>query len=803
MNFLFPLLTMVILIIGLSEQMFRVPPIGKFLDPFTGAVRSGEETGFTDGLQIFDKAGVQDSVQVFFDKRKVPHIYAKNTEDMYYAQGYVTAYLRLWQMDFASYAAAGRLSEIFKEGFLDYDRNQRRIGILESARKALVFIEKDDETSKALAAYSRGVNDYIRHLSYKRLPLEYKLLGYEPEPWTALKSVLVMKYLANTLSGYEEDVSMSNMMVTLGEDKFNRIYPDFFQPYTPIVNEPADRPNPAFAHVSKPDYLDFSFLASGTISEGSSYNPKLGSNSWVVSGEKTRSGHPILCSDPHLNLTLPSFWLEMQLSSPEQNVYGVSIPGTPAVIIGFNKDIAWGITNGADDVKDWYKLKISNDYRKYEIDGQWMDMEFTVEEIKRLGQASFYDTIYHTVQGPVVYDKNFSGQHPELRGFAMRWELHQPSNEFLTFIRLNKARDYGGYRDAIKHFSCPIQNFTFASKDNTIAVDHEGKMAVKQPGQGKFILDGTRSSFVYRNYIPEDSLPHLLNPACHYVVSANQHPTTPGYPYYYNGYYMEGRANRIKALLGTDSLFDVKRMEAIQTDDTNPFALEALPVLVGLVDTGRLDNAGKAALTGLTRWKGAYTLGDEESKLFDLWWNNIKEYTWDEFQQLAFYVKLPEDNVLLGLIRDDPDNDYFDRVDTRKKETAGDIVTEAFRTALKSYVALKRNGSIRWGDLNKVNIMHLTNIGAFSRLGIRSAGTPLAINAMSSNWGPSWRMIVELGDTPRAYGIYAGGQSGNVGSRYYDDFIGDWNNGSYYPLNFYDNSREAAVKSTNAWVLKK
>src|SRR5205807_1319094 len=188
---------------------------------------------------------------------------------------------------------------------------------------------------------------------------------------------------------------------------------------------------------------------SNSVISGSSYNPRLGSNSWAVSGKKTKSGFPILANDPHLNLSLPNIWIEMQLSAPGMNVYGVSIPGTPAIVIGFNENIAWGITNGSDDVKDWYKLKITNDYKKYEFDGKWLDLGYRIEEIKRRGQPSFYDTVYSTVHGPIVNNKSFPGTDPDMMDMALRWELHQPSNEFVTFIKLDKAQNYNDYKEAI------------------------------------------------------------------------------------------------------------------------------------------------------------------------------------------------------------------------------------------------------------------------------------------------------------------------------------------------------------------
>jgi penicillin amidase len=811
-DFLFPLTALAILIFGLSTQMFNIPPLGKLLDPFMGAVQNEEDKSSAPSQLIINTTGLSDSVHVFFDDREVPHIYAANTEDLYFSQGYVTAYLRLWQMDFLSYVSAGRLSEIFnKESFLDYDRKQRRIGILDAAKNSLELMKKDPETSKIVSAYTRGVNAYIKQLNYKTMPLEYKLLDYEPEPWTDLKTVLILKHMANTLSGYEEDLSMSNMILALGEEDFNKFFPDFQSHSSPVMNNALPGLNNSIAYLKKPEYLNPSFLSSNPVIGKSSYNPKLGSNNWAVSGKKTKSGFPILCNDPHLNLSFPCVWLEMQLSSPGMNVYGVSIPGTPAVIIGFNENIAWGVTNGATDVKDWYKLKITDDYKKYEFDGKWLDLHYKIEEIKRKGQKSLYDTVYSTIHGPIVYapvpktpvnNKEGSSSRPTPVNYALRWELHNPSNEFLTFIKLNRARNYEDYKEALMHYSCPIQNFVFACKDNNIAITHQGKMAIKWKGQGKFILDGTKRSHLYTKYIPNDSLPHLLNPECNYVFSANQRPTYSNYSYYYNGRYWETRANRIQKLLEKENEFDIKKMQTMQLDNTSTFAVDALPVLMKSISKNKLTKNQINTLSILNSWTGEYNFDDKNAELFQLWWKNIKDYTWDELRLYSFYSKDPEDYVLLDLIQKEPANSYFDKQGTSMKENADDIIREAFIVALNDYDKMKREKSIKWSDCNKVNIMHMANLPAFSKMNLPSAGYPDAINAMSSNWGPSWRMIVELGDRPRAYGIYPGGQSGNVGSPHYDDFVNDWNKGNYYPLQFFMSLSEAKEHATNTWVLK-
>src|SRR6185437_5733379 len=618
LKFCFPLASLVIVIVALSTEMFVLPPLGKLLNPFTGFVQNENDRLTNVSRRTITGMGLTDSVQVFFDDRKVPHIYAGNLKDLYFAQGYMQAYYRLWQMDFLSYASAGRLSEIIKEGFLDYDRNQRRIGILAAAKESCRLMEKDTETNEILTAYTRGVNAYISQLNDRTLPLEYKILDYKPEPWSNLKTALIMKYMANMLSGYEEDYNMTNLILALGEDKINKYFPAFSSHITPVMDDPGGKPNPVLARIKQPAYLDYSFLTTGTMISPNGYNPNLGSNSWAVSGNRTTSGFPILCNDPHLGLSLPAIWLEMQLTGAGMNVYGVSIPGIPSIVIGFNEDIAWGLTNGDDDVKDWYKLKISSDYKKYEMDGKWRDLDYSIEPIKRKDGPTLYDTVYRTIQGPIVSTKGFPGPTPEHLNQALRWELHNPSNEILTFIKLNRAKNYADYKEAIRGFSCPVQNFTFACKDGTISIDHQGKLALKWPGQGKFILDGTKSSHLYSKYIPEDSLPHVFDPTCGYVFSANQHPTGVNYPYYYNGTYIEERARRIKQLLASGGKFDVGRMEAMQLDNVNAFAVDALPVLLGSMSKNHLDQEQKDVLERLASWNASYTLADENAWFYNM-----------------------------------------------------------------------------------------------------------------------------------------------------------------------------------------
>lgn len=785
-SFLFPFILVIVLIIAFSRSTGIVPPLGILFNPYIGAVQNESLNQRTSNLNISE---ARDSIEIFYDDRDVPHVFAENDFDMFLAQGYVTARDRLWQMDFISYASAGRLSEILGQDYLEYDRLQRRLGMLSSAKKALLFIEKDPETKIGLDAFTSGVNAYISTLKYKEYPFEYKLMDYKPEPWTNLKSVLVMKYISAMLTGYEEDISMAHMLLALGRTEFLKLFPESTMLDTEIIQ------NFDLKKLPYADYIDYNFLSNESRVSPSSYNPRLGSNNWAINGFKTKSGNPILCNDPHLNLSLPSIWYEIQLSSQTTNVYGVSIPGTLGVIIGYNNNIAWGVTNGSTDVKDWYKPRIKNDYSQYEIDGKWVKMNVAIEELKVRNQSTFSDTIYSTIHGPIVMDDQFC-QNPDIKNFALKWILHEPTNEFLAFIHLNKANNYKEFKEAISHYKCPIQNFVFASTSDTIAIHHQGMLYDKWPGQGRFLLDGTKQSHLYKTLLDDSKLPQLYNPACGFVYSANNYPNYDTLYSYINGYYSEPRAQRIKDLLSENKKFGIDDMKKMQLDNTNEIAKRVLPSLINLLQVNNVHKSDKI-LKLLKAWKGDFTKTNVAAHFYCEWWKNITDLTWDELHMQDYYLRDPEPSVLMKLLMNDKNSNYFDLLNTDNIETADSIVIIAFEKTLLNF------DYQTWGESNKINITHLSNIEALGFNKLTSSGNPDALNAISENWGPSWRMIVDMKKKPKGYGIYVGGQSGNPSSENYDNFIEDWKEGIYYELQFYSDKKEALQKTKYHTIILK
>lgn len=777
LSFIFPLLLLIILVITFSRSINNIPPVGILLNPYLGIIQNEK---FDLDKQNIKIEGCNDLIEIYYDERAVPHVFAKNDFDMFLAQGYVTSIDRLWQMDFISYASAGRLSEILGDGYKEYDRLQRRVGMLSSAKTSLKYIESNLETKIALDAFTKGVNAYINSLSYKDYPFEYKLMDYKPELWTNLKSVLVMKYISAMLTGYEEDISMSHMILALGKTEFKKLYPESAL----LDSSKIELTNNLYTDtLPYAQYINYEFLTNKSKVSTSNYNPRLGSNNWAINGSKSKSGNPILCNDPHLNLNLPSIWYEIQLSSNTTNVYGVSIPGTLGVIIGFNNNIAWGVTNGSTDVRDWYKPRIKKDYSQYEMDGKWENMKMTIEEIKVKDQPAFFDTIYSTIHGPIVMDEHFN-QNPDAKNFALKWTLHEPTNEFLTFIHLNKAKNYKEFKESISHYKCPIQNFVFASTTDTIAIHHQGMLYEKWNGQGQFLLDGTKSSHLYKTIINDNKLPQLCNPGIGYVYSANNFPNYDTLPGYINGYYSEPRAQLIKDKLSEKTKFTIDDMKKMQLDNTNEIAKRILPDLIHSLGSN-INEQSKKMIALLKKWEADFSKNSIAAHFYNEWWKNISYLTWDELRIQDYYLRDPDPSILMKLILNEKKSKYFDKLNTNNIETSNDIIIEAFDKTLANF------DNQSWGEFNKINITHLSKIEALGFSKIPSSGNPDALNAISENWGPSWRMIVEMSERPKAYGIFVGGQSGNPASPNYDDFIEDWKNGKYYELKLFLNKQEA------------
>jgi penicillin G amidase len=795
---------------ALQTKFGPLPPLGKFLNPATGFWQNAESRN-SSATEKLDLPGLQDEVTIDYDAHMIPHIFAKNDHDLYYAQGYVTAKDRLWQMDIQTRSASGRLSEVIGEGALPHDRYERRMGMCYGAENTVNKMMSDPLMRGVLQAYTDGINAYIHQLSPKDYPIEFKLLDYAPEDWKPINCAYLLKLMSETLAGGTNQFAMTNDLQRFGPKVMNDLFPDYPFNESPIIPSgtkwnfkplPIPKPSP-------------SFLAqmSDTIHPKEKI-PGVGSNNWAVSGSKTASGYPILANDPHLNLTFPSIWYQVQLSSPTVNVNGVSLPGAPNIIIGYNNRVSWGVTNVGADVLDWYQIKFKDASRnEYWYNNRWNKTSKRIEAIKIRGKATEYDTIIYTHQGPVVYEdssrreKGYSRQIPI--GAAMRWIAHDPSIDMETFYYLNRARNYDDYRKALTYFSAPAQNFIFASADNDIAITPNGKFPLKFKDQGKYIMDGSDPANDWQGWIPADQNPTVKNPPRGFVSSANQSSTDTTYPYYLSAdFESHFRGKRINDRLSAMKNITVDSIRRMQLDDYSVLAGEVLPAMLKYIDASKLDKTHLKAYNTVKQWDKHYAANSVGASIFDAWWRRLYYIIWaDKFFSDKVNLRAPTYDRTEKLLLTEPNSKWFDNTKTPATENCTSDINDAFASGVDTLQ--KHNGDISqkwaWGSVKDTYINHLASLPGFGTGKFIAGGTGGVINALRDNNGPSWRMVVALGPQVKGYGVFPAGESGNPGSFYYDDMVKTWQNGQLYEMLFLkspEDQKDKIKKTINLKPLK-
>jgi penicillin G amidase len=784
---------------GLNRTYGIIPALGPFLSPYEGFWRNSEREGEFQSEELALE-GLQAPVQVRFDSLRVPHIFAQNDHDLYLAQGYLTAKDRLWQMEFMTHAAAGRLSELIGDRTLEMDRYQRRMGMVTSAQKSLQKMLADPQSRMALEAYTVGVNAYIDQLSPHDYPFEYKLLHYAPERWSPLKIALLLKMLTNDMTGYSDDLRMTNNLRKFGAATMKDLFPDYPFREEPIMVAGAQ---PKFKPVPIPP-TPAEFMAGAALHSLERQKPEnLGSNNWAVAGARTASGYPLLASDPHLGLTLPSIWHAVQLHAPGINTYGVMIPGAPGVGIGFNEHIAWGMTNVGADVLDWYEIKFKdNTRRQYWHGGQWKPVRRVVERIKVKGSKDVVDTVLYTHHGPVAYlpnEKPFrSGNTPT--GHALRWIAHDNQNELKTLFLINRATNYPQFRQALVTWAAPAFNFVYADTQN-IAIVSNGLFPLKWPGQGKFLLDGTNPAHDWQGWIPMNQVPMTLNPARGFVSSANQSPVNPkDYPYYlgstFAGYERSARINQRLTVM-TQATPDSFRV--LQTDNYSFVPKNILPTLLGLIDQNTLSGKQRKAFQSLAGWSYRFEANLITPYLFEEWTQRLAKAIFsDEFPPET--QKAPSRDRLVQMLLQEPNARWYDNVNTPQKETLPQLVNTTFKHVADSLYTTDQKG--QWGNARNSTIKHMAQLMGFGQK-LFAGGSANSINALNGSHGPSWRMVVQMGPQVQAWGVYPGGQSGNPGSRFYDQLLNDWQAGKLHQLLFLKSVQDQPASTSITWTLQK
>jgi penicillin G amidase len=526
----------------------------------------------SDTLKV---AGLQSSVTVRRDERGIPYIEAANDHDLYFAQGYITASDRLWQMDLLRRTGRGELAEIFGGRVLDEDKRHRTYGF---ARYSEALAAKLTGEAQALSdAYAQGVNAYIASRAEGTLPVEFRILKYKPRPWTAADSIVIGLLMHESLTNSWQVDVMRAALSDLPADRVRELLPEFSELDTPVVG--SDKTKAKAAKVARTVRVSNELLAAALQEQevGERSLDRVGlhaealaaSNNWVVSGKRTATGKPLLASDPHLALSVPSIWYMVNLSAPGVRVAGVSIPGIHAVVIGHNERIAWGLTNIGPDVQDLYREKFDpTNPKRYQTPTGWKEAEVRTEEIKvrKVPTEPATETVPLEVtvtrHGPIVVEKNNER-------LALRWSALDPSLDYvLSFHRLNRAGNWKEFCAAISTFAGAPQNHVFADVDGHIGYYGARYIPIRKSGDGSVPFDGTTDDGEWTGWIPFEQLPHVFDPPSGYIATANARIVGRDYPHFItHSWSAPYRQRRINDLLQQNKKFTINDFRAIQGDD--------------------------------------------------------------------------------------------------------------------------------------------------------------------------------------------------------------------------------------------
>lgn len=790
---------LIILLVVLSSRIGSVPPMGVLLDPVDGLYRNARATSQTTLEPVIP--GLEDSVTVYMDERGVPHIFAAGTLDAVRAMGYVIARDRLFQYDFITRVASGRLSELLGQATIEADRFLRNTGMEMGARINAERIRRERGVEAELIdAYCAGVNAYIDELSDADLPFEYRLIGGEPTRCSTLQVARLVQYMAYDLSYSSDGAEYGELRRRLNDEEYDLLYPEHSRLYVPIVDEAmsssmssATSNLPAASAVRLIDVMrpPDVFAAAEGFREGK------GSNNWAVTGRRSTTGHPILAGDMHLALTLPAVWYEVHINTPEMNTYGVTIPGAPLPVEAFNDHLGWTFTNTGSDQIDHYLLRLDATGTQYELDGAWLPLDFVIDTIRVAGAPSIVDTLVYSHWGPVFMEDD--------QAIAIQWVAHKPNRTLRALYDMNRASSYFEFEAALRYWDSPMQNILYAGRDGIVAMRSTGHLPVRRGGAGVGLLDGSSADGEWIGRVPFDELPHDVAPLKGYATSTNQQPTNSDYPHYighdWRSSYRSIRAAELLNGMERHSPEDLMRYQADVVSVQKRLFLPLFDEVTGLTDDAF------TLLEMLRSWDGNTDVDAPEPLILDEVLIALSRLTWDE--DVFDGVRLPTETTLYHLLTEHPDSRWFDRVETSDVEVADDILREAVEEAWR--VLTERHGADvadwRWGDHHKVIFSHLTGASPLSVLGRGPYPYPGFAETLSPASGrvtthsASWRVVVDFATSPPvAHGIYPGGQSGNPLDPHYDYHIQKYLDFQYYRLA--NSADRAGFESSSARTIR-
>ncbi|BCL36141.1 penicillin amidase [Nostoc sp. MS1] len=771
---------------------------------------------------------IKSEVTIKRDQWGIPHIYASNSHDLFMAQGYIHAQDRFWQMDFWRHIGSGRLAEIFGASQVETDKYLRTMGWVRVAQQE---IEQMDEQMKAnFQAYADGVNAYLQKHQGSALSLEYALLrllnpSYQPEPWQILHSLTWGKVMAYDLGrNFQSEIERTVLLKTLTSAEVEELFPPYPENLPVILPETS-------TNTSKKTQIIASVIGEvkeiapilqsinapiKTLEKLIGYTGAgIGSNNWVISGELTATGKPILANDPHLGVQIPSIWYEVGLNCIKKTancpyeVSGFSFAGMLGIIVGHSDRITWGVTNTQADTMDLYIEKINpNNPNQYEVNGKWVDMQLVPETIKVAGSQPIVQTVRYTRHGPILSDvspnlkqlnQKSTDNLPKNYAVALRWTALEPSQLASSIPQINSAQNWQDFRTAASKFDIATQNLVYADIAGNIGYQMPGKFPIRAKGNGRYPVPGWTDEYEWQGYIDFAKLPQSFNPFAGYIATANN-PVAQEYPYLITTDWVYGyRAKRIVDMISQQNKpLSINDVQQIQGDNFNLNAQNLVPILQKIsFDNPRLQAAQKL----LQNWNLQLETKSSAAALFEVFWKHLLADTFHDQLPKEYY---PDGGdrwyaVMQNIIQQ-PNSNWWDNRQTKEVENRDQIFRQAFTKTVDELERLqgKNHQSWNWGNLHTITFRNATfgksgvapiealfNRGSFTTTG---NGETINANRWRANKSfevtdiPSLRMIVDLNNLDNSIAIHAPGQSGHAFHQHYTDMIDPWRKLEYHPM---------------------
>ena len=769
--------------------------------------------------------GLQQETDIHWDEFGVPHIYATNEHDLYYAIGYVHAQDRLWQMTLSQIAAEGRFAEFFGEDLIEYDKYQRTLGFWRTAQKLEREVLSEEERS-ILQSYSDGVNAFIDK-NGNRLPVEFALTGIEPIRWSPTRSLAMIRLMGWELNmSWWSEVTYNYLKSTLPPEKFEelRLGWDEGAPTTLDDAESIGLTTAALMPMLNQEINKRKLLQM----EGS----HVGSNAWVISSAKTNTGYPMLAGDPHLGLDMPGKWYEVHLSLNDKNVSGVTFAGVPGIVLGQNESMAWSFTNiMADDTDFFLEAVDPEDLGRYVVDSTSMgnvayESFSKIREIIKVKDSDDQSIeIRFTKHGPVISDIYPASGLVANQVISMQWTGYEMSNEFRTMYQINWAENFQDFKDALPHYGVPGQNFMYGDREGNIAMYSVAKLPIRS-GDKITMRRGWVPEDDWQGTIPFEEMPRVINPEKGWIANANNKLTTSNYPHYIATFWEPpSRMERISQRLTETQKLRAEDMISIQNDSYSAFAAEITPVLLNVIQS-RNEYDFSLPVSYLENWDYKYDRNSTAATIFDLWFMNfVRNTLQDEFGEEAYdnFVahELMPVRTLTGLLQDS--SLFFDNVNTPELETKSDIVIKSMQDAIVFLSDSLGSEPFEWRweqlhtitfepplfaeaaeDPNAPGALKLIVGNMLSDGPFPVPGHGMSPNNGQYSWdkpfemvlGPSVRRIVDLSDLRSSKSVIPTGQSGNPLSMHFGDQTELWLNGQY--RTFYQDSalfRQAEIRT--------